>query len=179
MTHINLIPENINERLLHFKNEVNKNFTFLIDFGYVLDKIEKGQAESFLNYFLNFTFRNTDTKISVDFSTDIINGMRTALPNLKENDLPAVDNNVYCSIIDTNALMFINNFIEKQFPEIPKVNFTIELNAVDIKMEITRVVENYSIFFKTHLIDVLQKKKIYNCYTDRFYEKIFKEIHYR
>lgn len=178
MTLINIIPGVINERLIHFQNEVNKNFSFLNDFGYALDKIENGQAENFLNYFSNFSFRNRETKISVDFSTDIINGMRTAFPNLKEEELPAFDNNIYCSIYDTNALMSIFSFIETQFPEISTDNFTIKVTAVNIKNEITRVTENYSDFFRTYLTDVLKKNKIYDCYTDRFYDKVFKEIRY-
>jgi len=179
MTHINLIPGVINERLIHFQNEVNKNFSFLNDFGYALDKIENGRAENFLNYFSNFFFRNGETKISVDFSTDNINGIRTAFPNLKEEELPVFDNNVSCSIHDTNAFMSIDNFIETQFPEISTDNFTIKVTAVNIKNEITRIIENYSDFFRTYLTDVLQKNKIYDCYTDRFYDKVFKEIHYR
>ena len=179
MTHTNLIPEEINERLIHFQNEVNTNFSLFSDFGYTLDKIENGRSENFLDYYSKFSYRNKDTEISIDFSTDIINGMKTAFPKLKERELPAVNNSIYCSICDANALMSIHSFIETKFPEISIEDFTIKLDIVNIKDEITRVIKNYSDFFRTHLVDVLQKNKMYECYTDRFYDKVFKEIHYR
>ena len=179
MTNNNLLPVVINERFTHFQNEVNKNFSFLYDFGFALDKIENGRTENFLNYFSNTSFINRETKIRIDFSTDIISGMKTAFPNLKGEDLPVFDNNIYCSISDNNAFMSIDNFIETRFPKISKDYFTIKITSVDIKNEITRVIENYSDFFRTYLTDVLKKEKIYDCYTDRFYDKVFKEIHYR
>jgi hypothetical protein len=57
-------------------------------------------------------------------------------------------------------------------------NFIIKVDSGDIKEEITRVVYNYNDFFKIYLTDVLSKEKIYDCYIDRFYDKVFKEINY-
>ena len=47
-----------------------------------------------------------------------------------------------------------------------------------LEPEISKVTKNYSDFFKERLISVLEKKLIYDCYTDKFYDKVFKEIRY-
>ena len=120
MTNLFNISEAVNKEFLHFQNAAKHNFAFLNDFGYNLTKIESGQSENFLNYFFNMTFLNQETKINIDFSTEIIKGMKKAFPSLKDKDLPEVNSNIYCSIRDSKALMSINSFIEFKFPEISK-----------------------------------------------------------
>ena len=171
------IPTNINDRLLHFQDEVKKHFLFLTEFNYSLEKIETGRTDNFLDYYCNFSYQNGDTSVRVNYSTDIINGQSIAFPQVEQR--PVIDDLVSCFISDSNAFMSIAQFAQETQPKLSEDYFTIGQNGKDIKKEITRVVQNYAHFFGNHLSDVLQKKKIYNCYTDRFYDKVFEEKHYR
>jgi hypothetical protein len=177
MTDSSPIPADINDRLLHFQEEVKKCFLFLTDFNYSLEKIETGRTDNFLNYYCNFFYQNGDTSVSVDYSTDIINGQTIAFPQVEQK--PVIDDLVSCSISDSNAFMSIDQFARETQPKLSEDYFTIGQNRKGIKEEITRVVENYAHFFRNHLYDVLQRKKIYDCYIDRFYDKVFEEKHYR
>jgi len=103
--------------------------------------------------------------------------MRTAFP--KENESPVIDDRISCSISDLNAFMSIDSFAAETQPNLPQDYFSITLNTKNLKDGITRVVKNYSNFFQENLVSVLRKEKIYDCYTDRFYDKVFKEKHYR
>ena len=179
MTEDDQIPYEFRTRLLFFKNQVHERFDFLKDFEFKLDKEENGRTENFKDYFFELTYVNGDTVLKIHFSTDIINGMKTAFPKLKEEELPEVGSQITCSIWDKAAFMSIDSYIESKFPEISDDNFSIKLASPDLEKEISRVVKNYSDFFKTNLTSVLEKKLIYDCYTDRFYDKVFKEIHYR
>jgi len=175
----NPIPIEFKKRLLFFKNMVSEQFSFIQDFNYILDKVEIGQKENFKDYFFEFTYANGDTVIKIHFSTDIINGIKMAFPKSEEKELPGVDSQITCFICDKNAFMSIDSFIETKFPEISTDDFTIKSGSSDLELEIIRVVKNYSNFFKTNLTAVLEKRTIYDCYTDRFYDKVFKEIRYR
>jgi len=177
MSNTQNIPEDIKERLNHFREEATKHFSFLADFNYLLDTIEIGRTETFLDYNCNLSYRNGDTLITIDYSTDIIKGMRTAFP--KENESPVIDDRISCSISDLNAFMSIDSFAAETQPNLPQDYFSITLNTKNLKDGITRVVKNYSNFFQENLVSVLRKEKIYDCYTDRFYDKVFKEKHYR
>jgi hypothetical protein len=174
-----MINTEFTNRLIFFQNQVKERFSFLKDYGYSLDKIEDGQSEKFKDYFSEFTFTNEDTVIKISFSTDIINGRRAAFPNRKENELPIVDSQILCTIWDKNAFMAVNSYIEEKFPEISLDDFKISIDSPDLELEISRVTNNYSEFFITSLTLVLEKKLIYNCYTDWHYAKVFEEIHYR
>jgi hypothetical protein len=167
------------DRLDFFSNLAREQFSFLQDYNFTWDKEESGQTENFQNYFLELTYTKGEIVIKIHFSTDIINGMKTAFPKLKDNELPVVNSQVTCSIWDTNAFMSVDSYIETKFPEISNDTFKIKLGACDLKSEITRVTKNFSDFIKAKLSSVLEGKVIYDCYTDRFYDKIFKEIHYR
>ena len=179
MTDGKQIPLEFKNRLLFFQDQAKNQFSFLQDFGYSLDKIESGQTENFRDYFSELTFSNGETIIKIHFSTDIINGSKTAFPKLKDEELPAVDTSITCSIWDKNAFMSIHSYAEAKFPEISKENFTIKLGSPNLEKEIEKVTKNYSDFIRTNLKAVLEKKLIYDCYTDRFYDKVFKEINYR
>ena len=174
-----MIPIEFKNRLLFFLNQVKEKFLFLQDFGYSLDKEEVGQTDNYKDYFSEFTFTNGETVIKVHFSTDIINGIKTAFPKLMDNELPSVDSQITCSIWDKNAFMSIHCYIEAKFPEISSNEFKIGIDSQDLESEISRTTKNYSDFIKTNLTSVLEKKIIYDCYTDRFYGKVFKEIQYR
>lgn len=174
-----MIPVEFKNRFLHFLNQVREEFSFLQDFGYSLEKEEVGQTDNFKDYFSEFTFTNEETVIKVHFSTDIIAGMKKAFPKLMDNELPGVDSQITCSIWDKNAFMSIHSYIEAKFPEISSNNFKIRIDSPDLESEISRVTKNYSDFIKMNLTSVLEKKIIYDCHTDRFYDKVFKEIHYR
>ncbi|MEI7724501.1 MAG: hypothetical protein WCK09_05310 [Bacteroidota bacterium] len=178
MKKINHIPIEFESSLLFFKSQMYHYFSFLQDYNFTLTKEESGQTKTFKDYFIDFTFTNGDTVIKIHFCTDIINGRKTAFPKLKDEELPGVDSQITCSIWDKNAFMSMHSFIETKFPEISKASFTIILGCPDLDMEIKRVTKNYSDFIKTNLTEVLEKNTIYDCYTDRFYDKIFKEIHY-
>ena len=171
------IPTDINKRITHFENEVARLFSFLNDFSYIPQQIEKGKTETFNEYFSKFCFKNGDTSITIEFTTDIINGHTIAFPQVKER--PVIDNLISCFITDKNAFMSVSDFAEAKHLKISDDYFGIKLNTKNIQEEITRVLNNYSDLFRNNLIDVLNKEKIYNCYTDRFYDKVFKEIHYR
>lgn len=173
------IPLQFKERLLHFRNQVHEHFDFLKEFEFKLDNEQNGRTENFKDYFSKCGYINGDTVLKINFSTDIVNGMKTAFPKLKEEELPSVDNQITCFIWDKAAFMSIHSYIDSKFPEISADNFTIKLETSDVEKEISRVVKNYSDFFKSNLISVLEKKIIYECYTDRFFDKVFKEIHYR
>jgi len=177
MTTNNQIPSDIKKRLLFFKDGVREEFSFLRDFNYFLDEEEFGRTENFKNYFFKFSFRNVDRLINIHFSTDIINGMKISFPSLKEEELPSVDSSISCSIWDKTVFMSVHSYIETKFPDIPQDDFTIKMGSLELELEITKVIKNYSDFFKTNLTSVLEKKIIYNCYTDRFNDKVFKEIH--
>jgi hypothetical protein len=179
MTEDRQIPLQFKTRFLLFKNQVREHFDFLKDYKFKLDKEENGRTENFKDYFLKFTYINGDTVLNIHFSTDIVNGMKTAFPKLRDEELPVVDSQITCSIWDKAAIMIIPNYIELKFPEISSDNFTIKPGSSDLEKQISRVVKNYSDFFQSNLISVLEKKIIYDCYTDRFYDKVFKEIHYR
>jgi hypothetical protein len=179
MKKIDHMPIEFKNRLLFFKSQVNERFSFLQDFNYPLSKEESGQTEKFKDYFIEFTFTNEETFVKIHFSTDIINGIKTAFPKLNDKELPGVDSQITCSIWDKNAFMSVDGYIETKFPEIPNDNFTIKLGSNDLESEISRVTRNYGDFIKTNLTAVLEKKTMYNCYTDRFYDNIFKEINYR
>ncbi len=168
------IPQNINERLLHFQTEVKQYFSFLNDYGYILSKIEIGQKENFLNYYCNFSFLNGKTFISIDYSTDIIKGQTLAFPQVKQR--PVFDNLISCSISKDDAYMSVGQFIEISQSQMTVNDFSIPIDSKNIFDDITKVVRNYSSFFQNNLADVLLKKKMYNCYTDRFYKKIFEEV---
>ena len=144
-----------------------------------MDKEVNGQTDNFKDYFFEYTYSNGDTILKIKFSTDIINGMKTVFQQLKEEELPAVDSQITCSIWDKNAFMSIHSYIETKFPELPNETFAINRDAFDLTSEILRVTKNYSDFFRANLTPVLEKKMIFDCYTDRFYDKVFKEIHYR
>jgi hypothetical protein len=174
----NRIPKEFNERLLFFKDLVKDQFSFLQKFNFSLDKEESGQKENFKEYFFEFTYKNVDTVIKINFSTDIINGVKKTFPKQKDEELPVVDSQMWCAIWDKNAFMSVNSYIDEKFPDISKDHFIIKFGA-DLKPELTRVTKNYSEFFKANLISVLEKKVIFKCYTDRFYDKIFQEIRYK
>ncbi len=158
---------------------MSEHFSFLKDFNYSLNGEQSGRTENFRDYFSEFTFANGDTVIGIHFSTDIIEGMKISFPRQKQEELPVVDSSITCWIHDKNALMTIHSYIETKFPDIPTDDFTIRLGSPDLEIEIARVTRNFSNFFKNNLKSVLEKKVIYDCYTDRFYDKVFKEIHYR
>jgi hypothetical protein len=179
MTESNQIPFEFNTRLLFFKNQVNECFNFLNDYNFEWDKEEKGQTENFNDYFLGLTYTNEGTYLNIHFSTDIVNGMKTAFPQLKEEELPGVDSQIICSIWDKNAFTSVHTYAEIRFPQMSNDKFTIDKGASELNVEIARVTKNYSDFFKANLISLLEKKLTYDCYTDRFYDKVFKEIHYR
>jgi len=170
------IPYNIYENILHFQTEVQKYFSFLNEYNYILSEIEIGQKENFLNYFCNFLFINDETIINIEYSTDIINGYNIAFPQIKQK--PVIDNLISCNISDSNAFMSIQQFAELFQPQISKNEFSINLDSKNILIEITNVVRNYSIFFQKNLTTVLKKEKIFDCYTDRFNHKVFNEIKY-
>ncbi|MBL7937430.1 MAG: hypothetical protein JNM51_16610 [Bacteroidia bacterium] len=170
------IPTIINDRILHFEQEVKKYFTFLSDYVYTIDKIEKGRSVNFLDYFCNLKFKSDETSISINFSTDIIEGHTSAFP--KSDQRPVIDSIVSCSISDLKALMIVSSFIETKHPEFKLEALNIRLDQTDVKSEVTKVVFNYSEIFKNNLVEVLKKEKMYNCYTDRFYDKFFEEINY-
>lgn len=172
---IDNIPTNINIRLIYFQEEVKKHFSFLTDYGFTLYKIETGRA-NFLEYYSKFLFKNGETSLDISFMTDIINGHSTKFPQEKQK--PIIDNLVTCTIADSNAFMSVSNFVRTKYPSIPQDNFSIKLDAKDINIEITKVVRNYSDFFHENLVPVLKKEKIYACYTDRFFDNVFKEIIY-
>jgi hypothetical protein len=176
MTDSEIIPININERLTHFEKEVKVKFSFLVDYGYILKSLLKGRTENFLDYFCKFDFEKEDTSIRIYYSTDILNGNLIAFPQEKER--PLTDNNISCFISDKNAFLSVGQFAETIVQK-PKDAFWINMEASDIQMEISRVVKNYNQFFQDHLMDVIRQEKMYDCYTDRFYDKVFKEIHYR
>ncbi|MNJ90814.1 hypothetical protein D3C87_84540 [compost metagenome] len=178
MTDDKNISTEIKNRLLFFQNQVLEQFSFLPNFGYSLDKVESGQTDNFKDYFSTFKFSNGETVIRIHFSTDIINGAKTAFPNVKDKELPIMDNLISCSISDKIAFMSMHRYIETTFPEILE-DFMIKLCAPNLEAEVTRVTKKYANFFETNLISVLQKKLIYDCYTDRFNDKVFEEIHYR
>jgi len=175
----NQIPLHIEKRLSFFKNQVNERFSFLKDFNYFLNSEQSGRTENFKDYFSEFRFANGDTVISVHFSTDIIEGMKMSFPRLKQEELPVVDSSITCFIRDKNALMSVDDYVELKFPDIPADDFRINLGSPDLEIEIAKVTKNFSSFFKANLKSVLEKEVIYDCYTDRFYNKVFKEIHYR
>jgi hypothetical protein len=178
MIYDNQIPIEFKDRLAFFFNLAKEQFSFLQNYNFSLDKEESGQTENFKDYFLELTFTNGDTVIKINFSTDIINGMKTAFPSLKKNELPVVDSQITCAVWDTNAFMSIDSYVETRFPEISGETFRIKLGVSDLKSEIARVTKSFSDFFKVNLILVLEKKVIYDCYTDRFYDKVFREVHY-
>jgi hypothetical protein len=157
---------------------VNEHFDFLKEFDFIMNKEQYGRTENFKDYFSEITYKNEDTVLKIHFSTDIIDGRKQAFPKLKEEELPVVDSQITCSIWDKTAFMSIASYIESKFPEISKENFTIKLGSSVIEKDISRVTKNYSDFIKSNLTSVLEKKLIYDCYTDRFYDKVFKEIHY-
>jgi|JI10StandDraft_1071094.scaffolds.fasta_scaffold134731_3 hypothetical protein len=170
------IPTIINDRISHFEQEVKKYFSFLSDYGFTIDEIEKGRSVNFLDYFCNLKFKNDETCISINFSTDIIEGHTSAFPKAEQR--PVVDSIVSCSISDPKALMIVSSFIETKHPEFKLEVLNVRLNQTDVKSEVTKVVFNYCEIFKNDLVNVLRKEKIYNCYTDRFYDKFFEEINY-
>jgi len=177
MKKTNQIPIEFENRLVFFKSQVKIRFSFLEDFNFTLTKEERGQTETFKDYFIEFTFTNGETVIKIHFNTDIINGRKTAFPELKDDELPCVDSQITCFIWDKNAFMSVHSYVEYKFPEISAESFTIS-GSTDLESEIKRVTINYGDFIKTNLTEVLEKKTIYDCYTDRFYDKIYKEIHY-
>ena len=179
MTYNNQILTQFEDRLTFFSKLTKEQFSFLHQYDFSLDKEERGQTENFQDYFSELTYKNGETIIKIHFSTDVINGMKKAFPNLSDNELPIVDSQITCSIWDTNAFMSVHNYIKTIFPEIQGDTYTIELDTFDLNSEISRVLRNYAEFFKANLTSVLEGKVIYNCYTDRFYDKVFKEIHYR
>jgi len=179
MNYNNQIPTKFKDRLDFFSNLASEQFSFLQDYNFALDKEESGQTENFQDYFLELTYKKRETVIKIHFSTDIINGMKTVFSKLKDNELPVVDSQITCSIWDTNAFMSVHSYIETRFPEISDETFRIKQGTSDLKSEISRVTKNFSDFIKANLTPVLERKVIYDCYTDRFYDKVFKEIHYR
>ena len=179
MTYNNQILTKFEDRLTFFSKLTKELFSFLHDYDFSLDKEESGQTENFQDYFSELTYKNGETVIKIHFSTDVINGMKRTFPKLNDNELPVVDSQITCTIWDTNAFMSVHIYIETMFPEIPVDTFTIKLGSLDLNSEITRVLKNYAEFFKANLTSVLEGKIIYDCYTDRFYDNVFKEIHYR
>lgn len=161
--------------LIHFQGEVNKHFAFLADFDYAPDKIETGRSENFLDYFCNFSYVNGETSVSIDYSTDIINGRTIAFPQLEQEHWPVYNDIISCSVSDSKAYMSVDCFAQKVQKDLPDGYFIIAPGSNDIKGEIGRVVLNYSIFFQSHLTEVLKKVKIYSCYIDRFYDLVFEE----
>jgi hypothetical protein len=111
------------DRLDFFSNLAREQFSFLQDYNFTWDKEESGQTENFQNYFLELTYTKGEIVIKIHFSTDIINGMKTAFPKLKDNELPVVNSQVTCSIWDTNAFMSVDSYIETKFPEISNDTF--------------------------------------------------------
>jgi hypothetical protein len=166
-------------RLEFFSRSAKEQFSFLNDYDFSLNKEERGQTEKFEDYFSELTYIKGKIAIKIHFSSDIINGMRKAFPKLNDDELPVLDSQITCSIWDPNAFMSVHSYIEKMFPETPVGTYTIELGTLDLNSEITRVLKKYAEFFKAHLTSVLEGNIIYDCYTDRFYDKVFKEIHYR
>jgi hypothetical protein len=171
------IPINISNRVMHFKKKIENRFSFLVDFNYLLEKIEIGRTNDFLNYYCNFSYQNGDTFVRIEYSTDIINGQTIAFPHVEQK--PIYDNVISCFISDSNSFMSIDLFAKETQSTLSDDYFKIAQNEEIVKQEIARVVENYVSFFRNHLVAVLQKKKIYNCYIDRFYDKVFEEKHYR
>jgi hypothetical protein len=170
------IPKDIQKRLIHFQEAVEKHFSFLAGYGYNLRKIESGRTKNFHYYFCHFEFNNGDTSIRVNFSTDIIKGHTIGFPKLEQR--PIVDNQISCFVSNAKARMGVSCLAETKYPEWSPDNFTIDLSSKTAKSEITRVVQNYTTFFHDKLVGVLKKEKMYNCYTDRFNDKIFEEIIY-
>lgn len=175
-TNMTILPDSINDNLNFFQNQVKKYFPFLATFGFTIDKIETGRSENFLDYYCNFHFKNGDTSISINFSTDIVNGHKTAFPKIEQR--PVVDSQISCFISDNNAFMSVDSFAKTMYKELTLDKFTIPIGTSNLQSEITNVIESYSSFFQDKLTDVLKKKKIYNCYTDRFNDKVFNEIIY-
>jgi hypothetical protein len=169
------IPSPVLPRMLHFQDEAIKQFSFLSDFNYGPGIVEVKRNENFLYYYCSITFLNHETSVSINYSTDLINGHKTAFPQLTER--PSNDNIIFCSINDPNAYMDVELYANKIRHGVSTNYFTID-DQLDINMEITRVVKNYSDFISNSLTDVLNKKKIYSCYIDRFYDEVFKEINY-
>lgn len=173
------IPFDFKERLLFFKYQVNEYFDFLKEFDYFLDEEQYGRSEDLTKYFSEFKYKNGDTVVKINFYTDIFNGNKKAYPKLTPEELPIIDSLISCSIWDKKAFMSIPCFIELKYPQISYDNFMIKLDSSDLEKDISRVMKNYSDFFKNNLTSVLQKKIIYDCYTDRFYDIVFKEIQYQ
>jgi hypothetical protein len=177
MADITPIPDDINKRLIIFQDNISKYFSFLTVYGYSLEKIEAGRKTPLLDYYCELIYKNFDTTIGISYNTDILKGSLIAFPNEKER--PVIDNLISCYISDPNAYMSISKFAETIQPMISPDKFTIDIAAENIIYEIERVVSNYSDFFQNYLIDVLRKQKIYNCYTNRDYDRVFEEKHYR
>src|ERR1035437_10682178 len=171
------IPKDIEERLKYFQEEVEKYFSFLSKYGYILDKVETGRKDHLLDYYCELTFINGTTKIWINYDTDILNGSLIAYPN--EEQRPVIDNFISINIIDPNAFMDINQFAETIHSKYHVDDFSIEIDIENINYEITRVLKNFADFFQSNLVEVLKKQKIYECLTNRFYEKIFREIPYQ
>ena len=179
MNYNNKIPIEFQDRLDFFSKLAREEFSYLQDYNFTLEKEESGQTVNFHDYFLELSYSKEETVIKIHFSTDIINGIKTAFAKLKDNELPVVDSQITCSIWDKNAFMSVHSYIETRFPEITNETFRIKPGASEIKSEIIKVTKNFSNFIKANLTSVLEGKVIYDCYTDRFYDKVFKEIHYR
>jgi hypothetical protein len=171
----NHIPSDVSERLLHFQEQVQKHFSFLIEFNFCLEEIKRGQSD-FLEYYSKFIFKKDDLIIDICFTTDIIKGHTTKFPQVQQK--PVIDNLVSCFISDTKALMSVECFAETMNSAHSETDFSIDIKSENVKDEVSRVVVKYSDFIQKHLVDVLTKEKMYDCYTNRFYEKIFKEFHY-
>ena len=169
------IPDIIHDRLVHFNNETSNHFSFLYKEGYDLHLKEKGRTDNFLDYYSKFEFRKGDTSLRVYYSTDIIRRHRIAFPKLEH---PTEDNSISCFISDDKAFMTVDLYAETVIPGFPKEQFEFDSSA-NIQSEISRIVKSYSSFVEEQLMNVIRREKIYSCYVDRDYEKVFKEFNYR
>src|ERR1017187_7011138 len=102
------IPNNIEERLKHFQEEVTRYFPFLSEYGYILDEVKSGWDNRMHDYNCRIIYKNGETKIDIKYSTDILKGNLDAYPNEKQR--PVIDNLISIHINDPNAFMFINQF---------------------------------------------------------------------
>jgi hypothetical protein len=172
-----IIPNEIQERLRFFEDEVKKYFLFLSeDYNYSLDTIETGRRTLLLDYYCDLIFKNGSSIINISYSTDILNGSLTAFPAVKQR--PGIDTLISCNISDISAYMNVSEFALTTQPALNSNLFSIAPDTENITGAISSILINYSNFFKNNLVEVLKKQKIYSCYINRFDEKVFEEKSY-
>jgi hypothetical protein len=176
MTTSEIIPEHINNRLLLFKDQVDRSFSFLNQFNFSLDKFQLGRNEVTFHYFCDFSFRNGSVVLNINYKTDIINGFKRAHPELKA--FITEDDSISSTITAPNGFLIVKLF--KQITRPVKGICYFEIDSTrDINIEIERVTNNYSEFILSDLAEVLSKKIMYECCFDRYNDIVFEKRYYR